>query len=82
MPNYRNLALKLQSALCMAGEHVTMEEKRFYSIRYNRMLTKYIVKRQLPGRPKEILVESYSVIEVVKTMAEIYAAVKEAADGS
>lgn len=82
MPNYKNLALKLQNALCRSGENVTMEEKRFYSIRYKRMLTKYIVKRQRPGEPKETIAESYSVIEVVKALAALYEAVKEAENGS
>lgn len=82
MPNYRSLAQKLQTALCVAGEHVTLEEKRFYSIRYKKMITKYIVKRQRPGEPKETLAESYSVIEVVKTLAELYGTVKGADNGS
>lgn len=82
MPNYKSLALKLQTALCLAGQHITMEEKRFYSIRYKRMLTKYIVKRQNPGERKETLLESYSIIDVVKRLAELYAATGGVKDGS
>ena len=72
MPNYRSLAQKLQQALCISGQNVTMEEKRFYSIRYGKMMTKYIVKRQQPGLGKETLVETYSIVEVVKKLASIY----------
>lgn len=82
MPNYRSLAQKLQTALCLAGEHISIEEKRFYSIRYKRMLTKYIVRRQQPGTPKETLIESYSVIDVVKGLAELYAATGGVNNGS
>ncbi len=82
MPNYKSLALKLQTALCLAGEHITIEEKRFYSIRYKRMLTKYIVRRQQPGQARETLIESYSVIDVVKGLAELYAATGGVNSGS
>ena len=82
MPNYKSLALKLQTALCLAGQHIMVEEKRFYSIRYKRMLTKYMVKRQNPGERKETLLESYSIIDVVKQLAELYAATGGVNDGS
>lgn len=81
MPNYRSLALKLQTALCLAGQHISIEEKRFYSIRYKRMLTKYIVRRQMPGEPREVVAESYSVIDVVKRLAELYATTGGGKDG-
>ena len=81
MANYKSLALKLQTALCLAGEHIAIDEKRFYSIRYKRMLTKYILRRQVPGQPKETIAESYSVIEIVKRLAELYAATGGEKDG-
>lgn len=82
MPNYRNTVYKLQTALCLAGEHISVEEKRFYSTSYKKMLTKYIVRRQRPGVPKETIIESYRIVDVVKALAELYNATGGVKDGS
>lgn len=72
MKNIRALALKLQKALCMRGENISFEEKRFYSIVYRRMLTKYIIRRYAPGRKRETLLETYKLSEAVLKLAELY----------
>lgn len=82
VPNYRNTMFKLQMALCLAGENVSVDEKRFYSIPYKKMLTKYIVKRQHPGEPKETIIETYRVVDVVKALAELYNATGGVQNGS
>lgn len=82
MPNYKNTARKLQTALCMAGENISIDEKHFYSIPYKKMLTKYIVRRQRPGQPREKIIETYSIVDVVKALAELYAATGGVHNGS
>ena len=64
---------RLQMALCQSGQPVGIEKKTFFSVRYGRVMTKYIVtKRQdETGKNKRIL-ETYKMAEVVKQLAEMY----------
>lgn len=82
MPSYKSLAQKLQTALCVCGVPVVIEEKRFYSIKYKRFITKYEVYRKEPGQRKEILAETYSIIDVIKKLAELYATTGGVNNGS
>ena len=82
MKNHRQTALKLLTAICIKGDRLTLEEKRFYSIKYSRIMTKYIVRRQSPGQPRGTLIETYNAAELVKQLAAIYAAISEVQDGT
>lgn len=64
MANKHQLAQRLQLALNMQGLDVSLTEKTFYSIKYQRVMTKYKLKR---GR--ELILSTYSLVEVIKAMA-------------
>ena len=69
--NMRFMAYKLQSALSQRGEHYKIN--KLHSGRHDRMVTKYVVEKAVPGEPRgERVLETYSMAEVVKTLAKIY----------
>lgn len=71
--NMRFMAYKLQSALSQRGEHYKINQLQSYSVRHDRMVTKYVVEKAAPGAPRgERVLETYSMAEVVKTLAKIY----------
>lgn len=78
MPNMRELAYKLQTALNMADVPVVISEKRFFSRVYNRPITKYKVKIRWPDRYADQIIETYSAAEMVKALAAKYLEVQEA----
>lgn len=82
MGSLRQKAMKLLTAICRKGDNLVLEEKKFYSIKYSRIMTKYIVRRQSPGQPRETLIETYNAVELVKQLAAIYAAISEVQDGT
>lgn len=69
MKNMRKTAEKLQTALGMIGVPVSIEEKRWFSIAYKRPMTRYIVKVKRRGERPEPIIETYSLVEVVKALA-------------
>ena len=71
--NMRFMAYKLQSALSQRGEHYKVNQLQSYSVRHDRMVTKYVVEKIVPGELRgERVLETYSMAEVVKTLAKIY----------
>lgn len=71
--NMRFMAYKLQSALSQRGEYYKINQLQSYSVRHDRMVTKYVVEKTVPGEPRgERVLETYSMAEVVKTLAKIY----------
>lgn len=71
--NMRFMAYKLQSALSQRGEHYKINQLQSYSVRHDRMVTKYVVEKTGPGEPRgERVLETYSMADVVKKLAEIY----------
>lgn len=71
--NLKQLTYKLQSALSQRGEHYKINQLQSYSVRHDRMVTKYVVEKTVPGEPRgERVLETYSMAEVVKTLAKIY----------
>ena len=47
-----------------------IHEKRFFSVRYQRPMTKYKVQIRWPDRYAETLAETYSMAEVIKALAQ------------
>ena len=63
---------KLLLALNRNGDNLSIEEKRFYSRPYQRIMTKYILIRKLPGAPKERLIETYKATELLLLMVKLW----------
>lgn len=71
--NMRFMAYKLQYALSQRGEHYKINQLQSYSMRHDRMVTKYVVEKIVPGETRgERVLETYSMADVVKKLAEIY----------
>lgn len=74
--NLRRLAHKLQTALCLKGQHIKINQVQAYSQKAKRMVTKYVVIRteeMTDGRRKNTtLLETYQLADVVKSLAELY----------
>ena len=76
MASMRQLAHRLQLALCQRGRYIKLNQFQTYSERQERMVTKYVLqeRRETPtGRKKDFtILETYQLAEVVKAMAKIY----------
>ena len=75
--NLRRMVNKLQTALIAKGRYITVNQKQFYSDDIERVVTLYEVKETIVdengANAKTIKVlKSYSLVEVVKTLAKIY----------
>lgn len=74
--NLRRLAHKLQTALCLKGQHIKINQMQAYSQKAKRMVTKYVVIRteaQEDGHVKNsTLLETYQLADVVKRLADLY----------
>ena len=69
---------KLLTALYMENAPVVLNEKKFYSIKYKKVLTKYKVRVTDPETHKsETTLSTYSLAEVVQHLAALYREVKE-----
>lgn len=73
MAGLNKTAEKLLTALCRGGANLTLDRKVFFSRRYGRVLTKYILRERdaMTGRRTRLL-ETYKLGEVVKLLAERY----------
>lgn len=78
MKNLKQTAYKLQTALNRQGVPVIIHEKRYFSIKYQRPMTKYKVQIRWPDRYAETLADTYSVAEVIKALAGKLEAMQEA----
>lgn len=76
MASLRQLAKKLQTALCKKGRYIKLNQHQSYSEKQERMVTKYVLQenRDLPnGKKKNVtILEAYQLADVVKKLAEIY----------
>lgn len=80
MQELNKIALKLQYALAAAGRPVSVNRRQFYSIVYKKLITKYTVRAEScqPGEKAAVLLETYSLADVVKLLA---AELREVQDG-
>ena len=73
MSGMNKIVNRLQMALQMRGRPVTIDRRTFYSRNYQRMLTKYTVKRRDPDTGKILdRLETYKLSAVVQYLAELY----------
>ena len=74
--NLKQLTYKLQAALNQRGEQYKVNQLQHYSERLGRMVTKYVLeKAETDETGKHIstrVLETYSMADVVKTLAKIY----------
>lgn len=72
--NLKATALKLQTALCRKGVHVSINQFQHYSDKAERMVTKFVVTQpKYVAKEKKwknvTICESYQMIDVVKRLA-------------
>lgn len=76
MASLRQLARKLQTALCKKGRYIKLNQYQSYSEKQERMVTKYVLQetRDLPnGKKKNVtILETYQLADVVQKLAAIY----------
>lgn len=76
MASMRQLAHKLQTALCQKGRHIKVNQFQSYSEKAGRMVTKFVLqetKQNDAGKVNTVtLLETYQLAEVVKKLAAIY----------
>lgn len=65
-------ARKLEYALNLRGEHVLLEERRFFSTKYSKIMTSYKIVRCEPGKRRETLLETWKLRDAVLYLAELY----------
>lgn len=74
--NIRRLAKKLQTALCLSGRQIKINQYQSYSAKAERMVTKFVlqeVQTTPKGKRKSVtLLETYQMAEVVKLLAQLY----------
>ena len=69
----KQTADRLVMALNRSGQTVRLEEKTFYSRKYERLITKRIVTRKNADTGKwERVLETYKLPEVVRVLAEMF----------
>lgn len=77
MPGLNKTAEKLLTALCHSGADVTLDRRVFFSRKYHRVMTKYIVKeRDAETGRRTRLLETYKLGEVVKLLAKRYGEIR------
>lgn len=70
--NMQKLARRLQTALCMQGRKIRINQYQHYSDKRGRMVTKYVLTEEKIIREKRKTVEiatAYQMSEVVKILA-------------
>lgn len=75
LANMTKLAKKLQTALCMQGRCVKINQYQHYSVKKERMVTKFALceKRTIDGKERNVTVlETYQMADVVKTLAGMF----------
>lgn len=76
MASMRQLAHKLQTALCQKGRYIKINQYQAYSERKGRMVTKYVLQEtrttEKAGRKTFTILESYQLADVVKKLAALY----------
>lgn len=76
MASLRQLARKLQTALCQKGRYIKLNQHQSYSEKQERMVTKYVLQetREFPNSKKKnvTILETYQLADVVQKLAAIY----------
>lgn len=76
MVSLRQLAHKLQTALCQKGRYIKLNQHQAYSPKRERMVTKYVLQEvsqaSVEKRKDITILETYQLADVVKKLAEIY----------
>lgn len=67
---------KLQTALCMRGERIKINQRQMWSEKNERMVTVYMVQREKYDLEKQrmkynTILESYHAVDVVKYLAKL-----------
>ena len=76
MASMRQLAKKLQTALCQKGRYIKINQYQAYSKLQGRMVTKYVLQEtrttEEAGRKTFTILESYQLADIVKKLVAIY----------
>lgn len=72
--NIRRLMYKLQTALCMRGTRIKINQRQTWSEKSERMVTKYVILKETFDKRQqrmkyETVLESYQAADVVKYLA-------------
>lgn len=69
----KQLAYKLQTALCQKGRYIKINQQQLYSERSERMVTKYVLQEKCVaknGAKNQTLLETFQIVDVVKFLAK------------
>ena len=74
--NIKRLMYKLQTALCMRGEKIKINQRQSWSEKNERMVTKYVIQKEVFDKKQqrmkyETILESYQAADVVKHLAAL-----------
>ena len=74
--NVKRLMYKLQTALCMRGEKIKINQRQSWSEKNERMVTKYVIQKEVFDKKQqrmkyETILESYQAADVVKHLAAL-----------
>lgn len=74
--NIKRLMYKLQTALCMRGEKIKIDQRQSWSEKNERMVTKYVIRQEVFDKKQqrmkyETILESYQAADVVKRLAAL-----------
>lgn len=72
--NMKRLMYKLQTALCMRGTKIKINQRQTWSEKHERMVTKYVILKEIFDKKQqrtryETVLESYQAADVVKYLA-------------
>lgn len=74
MAKLKSIANKLQKALTMNGQYITINQNQFYSEKMEKMCTKYVLKEkmEIDGKMQNVtLLETFSMVDVVNFLADL-----------
>ena len=72
--NIRRLMYKIQTALCIRGDKIKINQRQVWSERQERMVTKYVILKEVFDKRQqrmkyETVLETYQAADVVKYLA-------------
>lgn len=74
MAKLKSIANKLQKALTMNGQYITINQNQFYSYKLKKMCTKYVLKEkmEIDGKMQNVtLLETFRMVDVVNFLADL-----------
>lgn len=74
--NMKRLMFKLQTALCMRGTKIRINQRQVWSEKRERMVTKYVIQKEIfdkkLNRMKyDTILETYQTADAVKLLADL-----------